>query len=77
MIAWRISSLRSKVARPTTLAHSRCLPALALTSMSARFEADHDDYSSILLKALADRLAEATCGVPARTRAQGILGLCG
>jgi 5-methyltetrahydrofolate--homocysteine methyltransferase len=26
---------------------------------TARFEADHDDYSSILLKALADRLAEA------------------
>jgi 5-methyltetrahydrofolate--homocysteine methyltransferase len=26
----------------------------------ARFEADHDDYSSILLKALADRLAEAS-----------------
>ena len=26
----------------------------------ARFAADHDDYSSILLKALADRLAEAT-----------------
>ena len=25
----------------------------------ARFEADHDDYNSILLKALADRLAEA------------------
>jgi len=25
----------------------------------ARFEADHDDYSSILIKALADRLAEA------------------
>jgi 5-methyltetrahydrofolate--homocysteine methyltransferase len=25
----------------------------------ARFDADHDDYSSILLKALADRLAEA------------------
>ena len=25
----------------------------------ARFEADHDDYSSIMLKALADRLAEA------------------
>jgi 5-methyltetrahydrofolate--homocysteine methyltransferase len=25
----------------------------------SRFEADHDDYSSILLKALADRLAEA------------------
>ena len=26
---------------------------------AARFEADHDDYNSILLKALADRLAEA------------------
>jgi 5-methyltetrahydrofolate--homocysteine methyltransferase len=25
----------------------------------ARFEADHDDYNAILLKALADRLAEA------------------
>ena len=25
----------------------------------ARFEAQHDDYSSIMLKALADRLAEA------------------
>ncbi len=25
----------------------------------ARFEADHDDYSAIMLKALADRLAEA------------------
>ncbi len=24
-----------------------------------RFEADHDDYTSILVKALADRLAEA------------------
>ncbi len=27
--------------------------------LAARFEADHDDYSSILVKALADRLAEA------------------
>ena len=26
---------------------------------AARFEADHDDYSSIMLKALADRLAES------------------
>ena len=26
---------------------------------AARFEADHDDYNAILLKALADRLAEA------------------
>ena len=27
--------------------------------LTARFEAEHDDYSSIMVKALADRLAEA------------------
>ena len=32
---------------------------LGLDEMVARFEADHDDYSAILAKALADRLAEA------------------
>mgnify|MGYP001567845017 CR=1 FL=1 len=32
---------------------------LGIEKHLARFEADHDDYSSILLKALADRLAEA------------------
>jgi 5-methyltetrahydrofolate--homocysteine methyltransferase len=32
---------------------------IGLDEHVARFEADHDDYNSILLKALADRLAEA------------------
>ena len=32
---------------------------LGIDSKLAEFEADHDDYSSIMLKALADRLAEA------------------
>lgn len=32
---------------------------IGLDEHIARFEADHDDYNSILLKALADRLAEA------------------
>ncbi len=32
---------------------------LGIDEHIARFEADHDDYNSILLKALADRLAEA------------------
>jgi 5-methyltetrahydrofolate--homocysteine methyltransferase len=32
---------------------------LGIESYVAKFEADHDDYNSILLKALADRLAEA------------------
>jgi 5-methyltetrahydrofolate--homocysteine methyltransferase len=40
------------------------------------FLADHDDYSAIMLKALADRLAEAWPR-PARARAQGPVGLCG
>ena len=32
---------------------------IGLDELSARFEADHDDYRSIMAKALADRLAEA------------------
>jgi 5-methyltetrahydrofolate--homocysteine methyltransferase len=32
---------------------------LSIEKKIAQFEADHDDYSSIMLKALADRLAEA------------------
>ena len=32
---------------------------IGLDACVARFEADHDDYSAIILKALADRLAEA------------------
>ena len=32
---------------------------LGIDEHIARFEADHDDYNSIMLKALADRLAEA------------------
>ena len=42
----------------------------------AAFEQALDDYSAILLKALADRLAEACCGVPACRGAPGPLGLC-
>ena len=33
---------------------------IGLDELVARFEADHDDYNSIMAKALADRLAEAT-----------------
>jgi 5-methyltetrahydrofolate--homocysteine methyltransferase len=32
---------------------------LGAEALAARFEADHDDYNAILVKALADRLAEA------------------
>jgi hypothetical protein len=41
------------------------------------FERVHDDYRAILLKALADRLAEAFAECPARTGAPGVLGLRG
>jgi 5-methyltetrahydrofolate--homocysteine methyltransferase len=36
-----------------------CTTGLGIDEKVAEFEADHDDYSAIMLKALADRLAEA------------------
>ncbi|MES9962645.1 MAG: vitamin B12 dependent-methionine synthase activation domain-containing protein, partial [Candidatus Sedimenticola sp. 20ELBAFRAG] len=36
-----------------------CTAGLGIDEKLAEFEKDHDDYSSIMLKALADRLAEA------------------
>ncbi len=50
---------------PTTSGRQDWIGAFAVTAglgiepHVARFEADHDDYNAILLKALADRLAEA------------------
>lgn len=36
-----------------------CTAGIGVVELVAKFEADHDDYNSILVKALADRLAEA------------------
>jgi 5-methyltetrahydrofolate--homocysteine methyltransferase len=36
-----------------------CTAGLGTDALTARFEAEHDDYSAIIVKALADRLAEA------------------
>ncbi|MBL3600863.1 MAG: methionine synthase [gamma proteobacterium endosymbiont of Lamellibrachia anaximandri] len=36
-----------------------CTTGIGIDEKVAEFEADHDDYSSLMLKALADRLAEA------------------
>jgi 5-methyltetrahydrofolate--homocysteine methyltransferase len=50
---------------PLTTGRTDYVGAFAVTAghgaaeLAARFEADHDDYNSILVKALADRLAEA------------------
>ena len=56
---WPTSSPRSRPASPTTSAPSRSRPGIGLDEIVAEFEAANDDYSSILAKALADRLAEA------------------
>ena len=56
---WRTSRRRRRPAWPTTSAASPSPPGTAWRSSSPGFEAAHDDYSAILAKALADRLAEA------------------
>src|SRR5205085_4250691 len=45
--------------RPDALGLFAVTSGHGLDALCATFEADHDDYSSILAKALADRLAEA------------------
>jgi 5-methyltetrahydrofolate--homocysteine methyltransferase len=48
---------------------------LGATNLARRFEEDHDDYNAILVKALADRLAEAFAGyLHARARAEWGIG---
>ena len=57
--ARRLRGAAGQRASPTTSARSPSPRATASTSWSPSFEAAHDDYSAILAKALADRLAEA------------------
>ena len=57
--AWPISSRRAEPACRTGWAPSWSPPAWARASLADRVEADGDDYRAILVKALADRLAEA------------------
>ncbi|MBK5964440.1 methionine synthase [Thiocystis minor] len=45
--------------RPDYLGAFALTAGVGIEAHLARFEADHDDYSAIMLKALADRLAEA------------------
>ena len=45
--------------RPDFLGAFACTAGLGIDERVADFEADHDDYSAIMLKAIADRLAEA------------------
>ena len=57
--AWPTSSRRKALRATTMWACSPSPQALAPISAPPRFEAAHDDYSAIMLKSLADRLAEA------------------
>ena len=59
-------------ASPTTSARSRSRPASAPTSWRAGSSAAHDDYSAIIVKALADRLAEAFAAYLHARRAHGV-----
>ena len=45
---------------------------LGADDLVRRFEREHDDYNAILVKALADRLAEAFAAYLHRRRAQGV-----
>ena len=58
-LARRLRRAARERASPTTSAGSRSRRASAPTSSSKPFEAEHDDYRAIMVKALADRLAEA------------------
>jgi 5-methyltetrahydrofolate--homocysteine methyltransferase len=56
--AWPISSRRRQ--RQAGLDRRvRVTAGIGIDAHVARFEAEHDDYNAILLKALADRFAEA------------------
>ncbi|MGD2082214.1 MAG: methionine synthase [Chromatiales bacterium] len=45
--------------RPDYIGGFACTAGIGIDDKLAQFQADHDDYQSIMLKALADRLAEA------------------
>ena len=58
-VARRLRRAARQRACATTSAPSRSRPGIGADELVARFEAEHDDYNAIMVKALADRLAEA------------------
>jgi 5-methyltetrahydrofolate--homocysteine methyltransferase len=53
------SAASSEVGKQDYIGSFALTTGIGIDEHVARFEADHDDYSAIMLKALADRLAEA------------------
>ena len=68
----RLRRPASTAACATTWAGSRSPPASAPTTSRAAFEAEHDDYTAIMVKALADRLAEAFAEMLHAARPPGV-----
>ena len=56
---WPISSRRARAASPDYLGQFAVTAGLGADELVRRFEREHDDYNAIMVKALADRLAEA------------------
>jgi 5-methyltetrahydrofolate--homocysteine methyltransferase len=58
--AWPTSSRReARACPPDYIGLFAVTAGIGVEKKERQFEADHDDYSAIMLKALADRLAEA------------------
>ena len=58
-VARRLRRAQGQRTAGLSSARSPSRPASAPTHLAARYERDHDDYHAIMVKALADRLAEA------------------
>ncbi len=72
----RISSRRSTSGVPDYIGAFVVTAGIGEDVIADRFKHANDDYSAILCKALADRLAEAFAEAHARARAPRVLGLC-
>ena len=68
---WPTSSRRARAGSSDYLGAFAVTAGIGADELVARYEADHDDYHAIMVKALADRLAEAFAEVAARTGATG------
>ncbi|MDZ7625733.1 MAG: vitamin B12 dependent-methionine synthase activation domain-containing protein [Ignavibacteriaceae bacterium] len=49
---------------------------IGIEKLVEKFEKDHDDYNSIMVKALADRLGRGFCRASSRIGSKRILGIC-
>ena len=77
MTAWPTSWRPRAAGKADYIGGFACTAGIGIDDKLAEFEADHDDYSRMMLKALADRLAEALAEWLHHEVRTGNLGLCG